>query len=343
MSGTLLENEGCSDKFEELDLTEKVSILKEYQNVVSVSAKKSYLEKKVEEQNERIRKLREVATSDGESLDFVDENILSWIETQRGAGKTDVYIKNEFAAACKKSTFVHNFFKNPQTGVDYTPTLDNSPNFARDFLLLIYSTVVGNLSIDQSIREYEREIQEFDHDYQEILKVLSDNVLLYCDSVEKEVDPKDPNAKKILEDIYYIRGAYDLKPYRETLIKYPTVISHTLEDIRSPRRIKEISARYHEKLGKAGCSVSLVAYINDDIKKSFEYRNLPKGSYMEGYENLFIFSLIRYFSMEHWDSKNLKMHNATINALHKMNTDKLGDDLKQSMRTAIIEYLALFH
>lgn len=331
------------EKFENLNPEEKASVLKQYQEIVSVSARKSYLEKKVEEQVSQVKTMKENFLPDKDDSDFIDKLVLNWVMGLEGEGKTSLEIRDFFAKKCKDINFVRKFFTDPETGKDHTPMMERSPNFAGDFLRVIFSTVVGNREIDREIENYNKTIKEFNIEYQGILRTLSDNILLYCDTVENEISPDDPNYKKVMEEIYYIRGAYDLKPFKEVLIKYPSVIRHTLEDVRIGRRIKDISSRYHEKLAKAGCNISLIAYVSDDITKSFEYLNLPKGSYDEGYENLFVFSLIRYFSMEHWDAKVLKMHNATINSLHKMNTGQLGDELKQSMREAIIDYLKLFH
>lgn len=331
------------DQFESLSASDKASVLKEYQEVVSMTARKSYLEKKIDEQNSQVKTIKDSFVSEEDNSDFIDEQVLRWVMEREGEGKSTLEIKNEFATACKNINFVRKFFTHPVTKKDYTPAMEGSPNFAGDFLKVIYSTVVGNRAIESEIAAYDTEIKKFDEEYQGILRTLSDNILLYCDTVERELSPDDPNYGKIMEEIHYIRGAYDLKPFKSVLVKYPSVIRHTLEDIQTARRIKEISTRYHEKLGKAGCSISLIAYINDDITKSFEYRNLPKGTYEAGYENLFVFSLIRYFSMEHWDAKVLKMHNATVNSLYKLDTGNIGDELKAQMRESIIDYLKMFH
>ena len=72
--------------------------------------------------------------------------------------------------------------------------------------------------------------------------------------------------------------------------------------------------------------------MKDDIEKSLEAVFLPKEDYAQGYENLFIFGLIRFFSKEDWNNPvTKKLHNATVTLLTNLQKHTLPQDVEDTI------------
>ena len=131
--------------------------------------------------------------------------------------------------------------------------------------------------------------------------------------------------------------------FKDVLVRYPSVIGKCITEMHKENEVEKISARYHQKIAKAGINISLVVFIDDDPKKSLEYLTLPKEYYEEGRENLFIWSLIRFFAMESWsDGTMKKLHASVFNVLSKLRKNDLPSELKESVVESIRDYLAVF-
>ena len=105
-----------------------------------------------------------------------------------------------------------------------------------------------------------------------------------------------------------------------------------------------VDSRYFKKLASAHITSSLIGFVSDDPADSYEYKALLPDQYQRGMENLFVFSLIRFFATESWSDQDVrKCHASVIVALRKLVSPNISDDLKAKMRTAISSYLKRFY
>ena len=83
--------------------------------------------------------------------------------------------------------------------------------------------------------------------------------------------------------------------------------------------------------------------MSDDGKtKSFEEMVLVEDDYE--IPDLFVFSLIRYFSLADWSDPNIKRAHSVISLVIKrlISNDFEDEEVKTNVKTAIIEYLKIF-
>lgn len=321
----------------QLDPDKQMEVLKNYNELVSMEARKSSLYSEVDAQRQKVADMKEHVLKDvaEDESGFIEEKLL------------EVTSVDELMRRISTQEGLDYFYTNPATGqiLDVTvgDTSKDRENFKRGFLKFLLENRLAMEGIDEELKKYEQAIADFDVDTRDAIAALSDNVLTYVDYVRRSTPEDHPNYKKIMEQLRYIESAYNMDVFRETVEKYPSIIKHTLEDVHSERRIKEIGGRYFGKLASAKVNASLMAFMNDDPQQSFEYKALLPNQYKAGYENLFIFSLIRFFAMESWTDPNIKkLHASTIIALRKLVSGDITDELKESMRDYIAKYLALF-
>ena len=198
--------------------------------------------------------------------------------------------------------------------------------------------------IDAELEKYNQAIDEFDADIKDVMAVMADNVLAYTGYLRQSIPEDHPNYNKVMRTAKYIDSAYDMTVFNEILDRYPSIIKHTVEDFHSERRTKEIGSRYFKKLASARITSSLIGFVSDDPADSYEYKALLPDQYQRGMENLFVFSLIRFFATESWSDQDVrKCHASVIVALRKLVSPNISDDLKAKMRTAISSYLKRFY
>ena len=335
-----------TEKFNEMSPEEKFRALNTYSEMVQINARKDYLGKKIEEHNEMVDKMRGAMFKD-KNADFIDEKVTSWI-MEHSKSKD---MKAAFISYIKDKENLEYFYTDPDTGnvldVDLPATGGTknatSKSFKHDFLLFVFSTIDSSMKIDEELAAYDEELKRFDKEYKDIMRILSDNILLYIDTLEESLKPEDPNYRKISREIKHIRAGYNMSMFKDVLVRYPSVIGKCITEMHKENEVEKISARYHQKIAKAGINISLVVFIDDDPKKSLEYLTLPKEYYEEGRENLFIWSLIRFFAMESWsDGTMKKLHASVFNVLSKLRKNDLPSELKESVVESIRDYLAVF-
>lgn len=338
-------DDSSTKSFDEMDHEQKLQALNTYSEIVQINGRKEYLTKKIVEHKEMADKMRSSLFKE-QDTDFIDEKVTSFINTHPG----DRNLKKTFMDYIKNPVNLNYFYTDPATGEMLDIDISNAPNkkatnadFKMDFLLFIFSTIESSMKIDAEMAAYEEELKKFDVEYKDIMRMLSDNVLLYIDNLEAKLDPDDLNYKKTVREIKHIRAGYDMSMFKNVLEKYPSVIEKCVTEMKKPKEIESISARYHQKLMKADVNVSLVTLIDDDPKKSMEYLTLPKGYYEEGRENLFVWSLIRFFAMESWsDGAMRKLHASVFNVLSKLRRGDMEPELKEYVVDNIRDYLTLF-
>lgn len=142
--------------------------------------------------------------------------------------------------------------------------------------------------------------------------------------------------KKELKECAAMRSAYTFESYIAVLEQYKSIAENSIKDINNMEQVAKVGAAYRKKLKLSGTYSNLFGMIHNDINNSLEAMFLPKDDYAEGYENLFAFGLIRFFSKENWDDPITKqVHNATVILLTNLQKKTLPEDTSESIIAGI--------
>ena len=161
--------------------------------------------------------------------------------------------------------------------------------------------------------------------------------------IEAIDDEKEKRRRKKL--IKRMESAYTFEEYVKILEKYPSIVKNTISELKNPVKVRDTGARYNRKRKQQNCATSLIAVIKDDIGSSLERQYMAPGDYVEGYENLFGYFLIRFFSKEDWSSKDSftkEMHNATVIILTTLMSGSLDKDFREEIISNINKIWAVF-
>lgn len=324
------------DQMDNLSPEEKISVLNGYANLVGMEARKNSLYAEIDKQKEKVASIQKFIDGPEEEAEFIEEKL------------REVKTIEELQARIKTEAGLNYFFTNPETGellgVSDVIEEKKKDEFRRSYLVFLKNNQIAMDGIDAELEKYNQAIDEFDADIKDVMAVMADNVLAYTEYLRQSIPEDHPNYNKVMRTAKYIDSAYDMTVFNEILDRYPSIIKHTVEDFHSERRTKEIGSRYFKKLASAHITSSLIGFVSDDPADSYEYKALLPDQYQRGMENLFVFSLIRFFATESWSDQDVrKCHASVIVALRKLVSPNISDDLKAKMRTAISSYLKRFY
>lgn len=142
-----------------------------------------------------------------------------------------------------------------------------------------------------------------------------------------------------------IELGYTFDIVKDTIRSIPKLVKNAMSDYSSERRVTNIGERYNRKRYDANTATTLAAYITDDNKDSIEAQYLTKDEYVEGYENFFVFFLIRWYSSQPWKDKDCytkDMHNTTALVLRVLMANNLNEEFRDEVIKNIAEVWALF-
>lgn len=324
------------DQMDNLSPEEKIIVLNGYANLVGMEARKNSLYAEIDKQKEKVASIQKFIDGPEEEAEFIEEKL------------REVKTVEELQARIKTEAGLNYFFTNPETGellgVSDAIEEKKKDEFRRSYLVFLKNNQIAMDGIDAELEKYNQAIDEFDADIKDVMAVMADNVLAYTEYLRQSIPEDHPNYNKVMRTAKYIDSAYDMTVFNEILDRYPSIIKHTVEDFHSERRTKEIGSRYFKKLASARITSSLIGFVSDDPADSYEYKALLPDQYQRGMENLFVFSLIRFFATESWSDQDVrKCHASVIVALRKLVSPNISDDLKVKMRTAISSYLKRFY
>lgn len=325
-----------SPEKEDLSL-EQIETLSKYVHMEGIkSSLNDELSKTVEAKNELLGSL----TGLDNEKDFLSEKLANFKSTQ----ELSLYLKND--------KNLEEFFVNPETGETLELSIDiedkqREKDFKRELLIYLKTTDDAYAAIDKEFEEMEKATDEINADLKEVCTQLSDNVLNYVGYLEdkaKEMEDKEA-AAKLLKATKYIKSGYTLEVFNESLDKYPSVARHTVEELINKKGIDTVGQRYLKKLRANEIKVSLIPLISNpennvlSIEKSVMIKD---DEYIM--EDLFIYSIIRYFSMANWDDANIKRAHASIALVMKrLISGELDADVKNDVLTAMTKYLKRFN
>ena len=198
---------------------------------------------------------------------------------------------------------------------------------------------------DKISKEAEEKLKEINADIDEINKLMGNNVLSFVQTLRENTSPDSSEYKKVMDTCDGIMSGYTFSMVFDTLEEYPSVVRNTLEDFKSPHRIKNIADRYFTAISKARTAINLVTFIGGKGTglKSIEPLALS-GFYRPGTEDLFVFILMRWFAMNKITSiKDMKFHASAYLVLHQLSTNQLSDEAYDMVLENMKKLLSKFY
>lgn len=227
--------------------------------------------------------------------------------------------------------------------IDFKGNKKSELDFKRGLASWWNSCAVMERQLHAEMDAYKKDIADTQFELDQAVYNLSDNILNYTQYLKDQAyETKDQKEiDRVVMLTKYMESAYTMDIYRENLEKHPSVIKNTIADLNKDSRVESIGKRYMDKLKSQKLHAHLVKFASSDKQKSFEELHLPNGTYE--YPDLFIFSLIRFFSMADWSDVNIRrMHATTYIVLDNIYNDNMDFGVRKNVKDCIIEYLTLF-
>lgn len=135
------------------------------------------------------------------------------------------------------------------------------------------------------------------------------------DKCRKEISEGSLNAdtKEALNKATSLMKAWTFEHMIAVYESIPKVITNTLFDFTHPSAARRIGQQYGKNREATNTGSALYVTLQDDKGKSIEEQFLRPDQWVVGYENLFAFSVIRYYAGRSWKDKSSyvrEQHNA---------------------------------
>lgn len=164
-------------------------------------------------------------------------------------------------------------------------------------------------------------------------------------NLEKYLADENPD-QSMIDKCNVLLKAFTLEDAEHILKTIPKVIRSTIDEYKSNSGITRVGQRYGKKRDDTKTASTLTASIMDDTSKSIEARFLNPTQYVEGYENLFVFYLIKYYGQQSWTdpaSYTREQHNAVVMLLRALLEDKLAQEVRDEFVTNIARVWSYFY
>lgn len=227
---------------------------------------------------------------------------------------------------------------------DTNITDEEDLEFRKGLLIYIRQMQLTQEEIDSVMDEFNKETIKMQDDMNSSMRDFVGDYMDYILDMKEQIEASDnPNKETALKELNFIESGITFSEVFNVYDKHPSIIEHTLMDMEKEDFLFSIGKQYKVCIKNARTNASLISFISESPENSFEAIYLPKGMYREGYEGLFIFSLIRFFSKQYWSSNVKKMHLSIILILQRFIEDEMDDATKDVYVANIKKYLDKFY
>lgn len=270
--------------------------------------------------------------------DFISENLAKFSNVK----ELTEYLKNP--------DHIKELYTNPDTGevIDLSINIESearAKDFKRELLIYLKTSDDASAMIDKEFDELNKATNEMNADINEVCMQLSDNVLTYASHLENKANACNDEVlkNKVLKTVKYIKAGYDLSVFKEVLKEHPSVIPHTVKELESKYGIERTGRKYNSKLKSHNVKVSLIPLISNKPKRlSIEEQVLIKDDEYT-IPDLFMYSIIRFFSMADWNDSDVRKAHASIALVMKrLLNNEFEHNVRESILTAMVEYIHMF-
>ena len=299
------------------------------QEMLKLASKKQDIRTNLSDMINKEKKSLDLAFGDRAAFsDFIQENLKP-------------YTLNEVKMKCSNpidKDFVNAIFTDC-TGNVMEPIMDFESDskrlrFKADLLVYLKVSQEGLARIEEEERKLDEATKELNMNIEDVCAAMSDNIIAFVEQKKDEANALENEVQKnsILKMLKYIESGYTFELIKEPYIKYPNAAYNAFSDFSNSVRSRDIIDRYREKCKKVNSTPSLITlYKVDDM--SFEERFLLPEEYKEA--GLFIYTLVRFFSMATPDDNFKRLHSTVCVMLNKLIKDDMADIVKDRYLDAV--------
>ena len=211
---------------------------------------------------------------------------------------------------------------------------EDEMEFKRELLIHAKKTDMTYTEIDKYIADMEDARIEFDTETKKIMDSMENSIVevvsMMKEGLEKTTDPKERKQKELI--IKHIESGWTFEIINDILDKHPNIPNNLIRDMNNDTRIKQIADRYKKKLRDHGSNISLTHFVSSEHvnRKSIEKTLLKPDQYK--YEDLFIFMIIRFFSMANWNDRNIaRAHISIAVSLKRVMKNEYPEDMQKTV------------
>lgn len=235
-------------------------------------------------------------------------------------------------------TFVSSDGENPVTE-------EQDLEFKKGFLIYIRQMQMTQEEIDRVMEEFHSETAKMNDAMNSTMRDFVGDYMEYIISMKKEIENSEnyPNKEAALKELEYIESGLTFSEILKMYVSKPSIIESTLRNTKQEDELYCVGRQYKSAIKKARTNASLITFLTETPQTSFEALYLPKEMYREGYEGLFIYSLIRFFAKSYWSANVKKMHTSIIIILQRFIKDEMDDATRDEYIKNIGNYLDTFY
>jgi hypothetical protein len=327
-----------NEEFKEMSSDEQFKVLQKYGEFNQIEARRQNLASEVQRNQDQMNRVLKATFNQDDDVTFIEKKVAA----------CDCEDENAFRALLQEKGIKY-FFTDPDTGEEVS-VADAIPKekvteFKRDYLVFLFNNMRCMAGIEEEQRKCDEAVAEFDRDSKEVTNMLAENVLTYTKHVRATVDPETQVGKKILRSCDYIDSAYNFKVIFDMFERYPNARKNLLRDFNKTGSVSDIGKRYFTKLNSAKITSSLLPFAASKPEESLEYKVLAPTQYKKGQEDLFIFTMIRFFAMESWssDADVRKFHSSLIVALKRLVNGAMDEETAGIMTESMAKLIELIN
>ena len=225
-----------------------------------------------------------------------------------------------------------------------TVTEEQDLEFKKGFLIYIRQMQMTQEEIDKVMVEFNKESMKMAEEMNSGMRDFVGDYMGYVVSMKEQIqNSESQNKEAAMTELSYIESGLTFSEILRVYEKKPSIIENTLKDAQTGHFLYSIGEHYKSAIKKARTNASLITFVTETPNTSFEAMYLPKEMYRQGYEGLFVFSLIRYFAKQYWSPNVKKMHTSIIIIMQRFIKDEMDDDTRDKYIENICNYLNKFY
>lgn len=270
------------------------------------------------------------------------------------------YTENEVSAIMMDEKKLNEtFFTKPDGKVIKIKNINNYTDhqIKQELIGHVYAFYILEKEIEQQAKDVRMETNKVTSAG---VDVLTDNIantftdVLFTEREQLKAKEDTLENRLALKKNEMRQAAFTFNFMLDLIHEHPKVVENTVWDYKHETRVRAVGERYGEQRGITKTGSALYAVISDDPNESLEAKFLNPTQYEKGYENLFVFALIRYFGHLKWKStanpKTNKpndnfakdQHNAVCLLLRALMQGRMRTDVRDTFVANIVDVWAEF-
>lgn len=218
----------------------------------------------------------------------------------------------------------------------------------QEIVSFVYSFYIWEKGLSKEVDEVNAETSEIINGGVELMTDHIANTFLRSIEEGRKIaksQPENVETDLALKRYDVLEKAFTLEDIKNFLRTIPKAVENTIWGYKHPTEIRRIGEMYGKQKQATETMSTLSSSITDDHSQSIEAKYLNHEQYVEGYENLFAFTLIRYYSRQKWKEKTTfvrDQHNAVCILLRALLDGSMTKEVRDAFLKNVIEVWSFF-